>query len=370
MTHLRNYSHIFIKKGNEMSVGTTKQTEIVKQQEPQFTVKYTPFGEKNEITLSVDMVAKFISARTASGKIASHNDIVTFMMLCKSSGLNPWIKDAYLIGYDSKDGPTFTLIVAHQSLLKRAELSSEYDGMDSGIVVIAKGSSETIQRPGTLVLPGETLVGGWAAVYRRDRSRPSAATVSLATYSTGRSRWSIDPAGMIAKVAEGAALRKAFPSTLAQCYLREEFERDLDRDDRPAKTIVSVKHESKSAEIAAKYLQRNTIAIESQPEQDEQDNSDDRQPTGDDIESDYPQRPRSNLRELETMMASAGISSVDHDPSTGTQSYELPDGMKLRFGNGLEETKSKKDFIILDAMKDESPVKLKEILEIATKVKK
>jgi phage recombination protein Bet len=357
-----------------MSTATTKQTEIVKQPEQQFTVKYTPFGEKNEITLSVDIVAKFISARTASGKIASHNDIVTFMMLCKSSGLNPWTKDAYLIGYDSKDGPTFTLIVAHQSLLKRAELSSEYDGMESGIAVIAKGSNETIQRPGTLVLPGDTLVGGWAAVYRRDRSRPSFATVSLATYSTGRSRWSIDPAGMIAKVAEGSALRKAFPSTLAQCYLREEFERDLERGEsesshratvtqqQPSRSLAIEEAANSKSDAIAKLLSQRFELNEIQQDSQQRDQIEDQEPE---------RKPMtSTLRECDVMLQSAGIASTDAESDAGPFTYVLPDGMTLKIGNGLDESKSKKGLTILDAMKPETPQTVREMIELSKAVKK
>jgi phage recombination protein Bet len=358
-----------------MSTATTKQPEIVKQPEQQFTVKYTPFGEKNEITLSVDMVAKFISARTASGKVASHNDIVTFMMLCKSSGLNPWIKDAYLIGYDSKDGPTFTLIVAHQSLLKRAELSSEFDGIESGVVVIAKGSNETIQRPGTLVLPGETLVGGWAAVYRRDRSRPSSATVSLATYSTGRSRWSIDPAGMIAKVAEGSALRKAFPSTLTQCYLREEFERDLERGEsqsshrstvtqqQPTRLVMSEEALKSKSDAIAKLLSQRSESIEVQQ---------DAQQRRDEIEDQEPERQplTSTLRECDAMLQAAGIDSTEAETPAGPYAYLLPDGLTIKIGNGLDETKSRKGLAILDAMKAETPQIVREMIELSKAVKK
>jgi hypothetical protein len=42
--------HKFNKKGKDMSNGTAKQTEIVKQDDKPFAVRYTPFGEKNEIS--------------------------------------------------------------------------------------------------------------------------------------------------------------------------------------------------------------------------------------------------------------------------------------------------------------------------------
>jgi len=136
------------------------------------SVTYIPIGEKDELTLTVGLVEKFLCVKTRSGKIALREDIMKFMMLCKAQGLNPWVNDAYLVGYDTNDGPKFQLISAHQALLKRAELSSEYDGMESGVCVVLKDGS-VHERQGDLVLNGETLVGGWARVHRRDRKVPS-----------------------------------------------------------------------------------------------------------------------------------------------------------------------------------------------------
>ena len=357
-----------------MSTGPTKQTEIVKQAEPQFVVRYTPFGEKTEITLSINDVENFISAKTKSGKIASRKDVMMFMKLCQANGLNPWVRDAYLVGYDSNDGPTFTMIVAHQSLLKRAELSSEYDGMESGIVVVRNGSQEPEQRAGTIVLPGETLIGGWATAYRRDRSRPTFAAVSLATYSTGLSRWKADPAGMITKVAEGSALRKTFPSTLAQCYLKEELERDLEREDGRLPRQVTVTPQSESRGVAAGPSQSksNVLAALLAQKTESREMQDEAQQRREEIEGQEPEKQpvTSTLRECDTMLQSAGINSTDAESPLGPFTYTLPDGMILKIGNGLDESKSKKGLTILDAMNPEAPQIVGEMIEMSKVVKK
>ena len=67
------------------------------------------------------------------------------------------------------------------------------------------------------------------------------------------------------------------------------------------------------------------------------------------------------------MMVGAQIPSIDCDPATNTQTYDLPDGRKLRIGNGIQQAKG---IMVLDAMKPESVGQLREILEISTKVKK
>lgn len=189
---------------------------------PQQTViSFTPLGEREPINLTVEKVAKFLCVPTKSGQRASVEQMIKFMMLCKAQGLNPWVNDAYLVGYDSKDGPSFSLIVAHQAMLKRSEASEDFAGIESGVVV--KSGDTITERPGKIIFEGERLVGGWCRVHRSNLKIPVYDTVQLSVYDKRRSRWIDDPSGMIVKVAEAAALRKAFPSNLAGLYCQEEF---------------------------------------------------------------------------------------------------------------------------------------------------
>lgn len=187
------------------------------------SVRFKPLAEAEEITISVGMVRNILAVRSKSGRSPGDADIIKFMTLCKSRALNPFVQDAYLLGYDTQDGTTqWSLITAIQALRKRAEINKEYDGCRHGIILLING--ELIEREGALTLDGERLVGGWAEVHRKDRKLPTRVTVKFSVYDTGRSRWKKDPSGMISKVAEAAGLREAFPSDLAGLYLREEFE--------------------------------------------------------------------------------------------------------------------------------------------------
>lgn len=185
------------------------------------TISYMPLGGKATVELTISMVRKFLCVPTRQGNYPSDSEIVKFMMLCRSRELDPWCGDAYLIGYDSQNGPQFSLITAVQALLKRAEISPQFDGIESGLVVQTGNGIE--HREGALALEGESIVGGWAKVYRKDRKIPYSATVKFSTFNTGKSQWNKDPAGMIVKCAKAAALREAFPTQLAGLYTDDEM---------------------------------------------------------------------------------------------------------------------------------------------------
>lgn len=228
----------------------TQRTVTIKEQ----VITYVPLGETESISLTLSRVKQFLCVPTRSGKMPTDEQVVKYMMLCKAQSLNPWVNDAYLVGYDTKDGPQFSLITAHQSFLKRAEASPEFNGIESGVVVFRNDNIS--ERQGDLVLPGETLMGAWARVHRRDRQIPSYDALNLKTFDTGRSRWAADPAGMIVKCAEASALRKAFPSTLAAMYCREEMEHQ--RESRDA--IPQVEFNSKAERLAGRLLPDTTMS--------------------------------------------------------------------------------------------------------------
>lgn len=209
-------------------------TTIPKVMRDEKEVEYTPLGEGQPIRLSLDLVRRWLMPPTKQGKHPSDEDVMKFMMLCKTRELNPWVGDAFCVGYDGNDGPEFNLITSVQALFKRADAHPEYNGIESGIIVKTKEAAIE-QRVGDWFDDGEKLLGGWARVWRKDRERPFEERIKLATFNKGRSVWKSDPEGMISKCAEAGALRKAFPTQLGGLYLREEFDR--------TRTIDSTAHE-------------------------------------------------------------------------------------------------------------------------------
>ena len=205
----------------ETTITKTTADNSLTQGERQ-AMTYTPLGENTPITLTLQMIAHDIATPTKKGAVPSEGDCLRFMNLCRGRELNPWTGDCFMIGFDSNNGPSFELITSYQALLKRAERSPNFDGLEGGVVVQVGDALE--QREGSLVSKGETVVGGWAKAWRTDRRIAHTAIVDLKTYSTGRSRWGVDPAGMIQKVAKAAALREAFPNTVGGLYVQEEME--------------------------------------------------------------------------------------------------------------------------------------------------
>lgn len=182
--------------------------------------EFTPFGAADKIKLSIGIVQKLIANPTKSGKTCSETDALKFIALCKAQRLNPFAGDAFLVGYDSQNGPTYSLITAHQAFLKRAETSPDFDGMTSGILVEKDGNLE--EREGDFHFKDENVVGGWAKVFHKKRAHPTYRKIRMERFNKGRAQWVEDPAGMICKCAEADALRSTFPTLLGGLYIEGE----------------------------------------------------------------------------------------------------------------------------------------------------
>ena len=170
-----------------------------------------------EVKLSPATVKQYLV--TGDPTNVTNQEIVMFINLCKYQQLNPFLREAYLIKYGSQPAQ---LVVGTAAFEARAERDGRYEGYDAGIVV--QKEDKTLEyRKGTLVLPEERLVGGWAEIYVAGYKTPIYTTVSLGEYSTGKSVWAQKPATMIRKVAKMQALREAFPNALSGMYTADEL---------------------------------------------------------------------------------------------------------------------------------------------------
>ena len=179
------------------------------------------------MTVTFDDVRNFIC------KEATIAECRIFLETCKQYHLNPFTKEAYLIHYDNKNGDTAsTIVLGKTCYMKMAEAHPQYDGFEAGIIVIDEAAGELIHREGSIVYQGETLVGGWAKTYRKDRSRPFYEEVNFSEYDTKKSLWVTKPATMIRKVALVHTLREAFPATFGGLIDESEAPVDAEADFR------------------------------------------------------------------------------------------------------------------------------------------
>lgn len=193
----------------------------------ELTVVYEVDGEKIKLTPSI--VQKYIVGED-SGKI-TQPEFMMFTSLCKARGLNPFLKEAYCIKY--KNNPA-QIVVGKDAVLKRAIKNPNYDGMESGVIIQDKETSEIIERKGTFYLrDSENLVGGWAKVYRKDWQHPIYCSVGFDEVAQKKSdgnlnvNWSGKGATMVEKVAKVRALRETFVEELGGMYEAEEMGVDL-----------------------------------------------------------------------------------------------------------------------------------------------
>ena len=182
-------------------------------------VKYNT--DAGEIELSPATIKKYLVS--GNGNVTDQ-EIIMFLNLCRYQKLNPFLREAYLIKFGTSPA---TIVTGKEVFTKRAAKKPEYDGADAGII-IHKGD-EVIYRPGTMLANTETLIGGWAEVYRKDWKRPVRSEVSLTEYKRFKAdgspmpNWKSMPATMIRKVALVQALREAFPEDLGGMYSQEEM---------------------------------------------------------------------------------------------------------------------------------------------------
>lgn len=181
------------------------------------------FSNGNQITLTPETVKNYLVSGDKDK--VTMQEVMMFINLCQHNGLDPWLREAYLIKYGSEPA---TIVAGKDAFTKRAEGNEQFNGYEAGIILWNEESGDIIYRKGSFKLPNEVLVGGYAEVWRKDREHSCRSEVSLDEY-TGRKKdgnptmiWKTKPATMIRKVALVQALREAFPGTLGGMYAAEE----------------------------------------------------------------------------------------------------------------------------------------------------
>ena len=136
----------------------------------ELAVVYEVEGE--QIRLTPKIVQEYIVGTDAQ---ITMPEFKMFTALCKARKLNPFLKEVYCIKYGNQPAQ---LVVSKDVILRRAVLHPDYNGIEDGIIVL-NADGEIIERKGCFKLPTETLVGGWARVYRKNWEHPTYCSVSF-----------------------------------------------------------------------------------------------------------------------------------------------------------------------------------------------
>lgn len=185
-------------------------------------IEYTAEDGTN-ITLSLEIVQKYLVGNDSA---VTQQEFALFGALCKARRLNPLTKEAYIIKYGNQPAQ---IVVSKDAILKRAVLHPQYNGKESGIIT-KDSDGEYHERQGCFCPEGESLVGGWCKVYRKDRQYPEYMSVSLneVAQKTKEGKlntfWMNKTATMLEKVAKVRALREAFVDELAGMYDADEMD--------------------------------------------------------------------------------------------------------------------------------------------------
>lgn len=172
-------------------------------------VKYVPDTVANKKEY-LKLVSDQILGRDAQGQLRPTVDLVYFLQVCQSTGLNPVSKQIYGIYRGNK----LTIQAGIDGLRAVAERTGLYAGSDAGQFDY---KDNKLEKATVTVYKLNKITG---------ERMPTSATALWSEYSpapgTYGNMWTKMPETMLEKCAEAKALRKAFPNC-AQVYAEEEM---------------------------------------------------------------------------------------------------------------------------------------------------
>ena len=145
--------------------------------------------------LSQPVPADLEFLRSTVAKNSTDEEFKLFLLLSKKYGLDPWAKEIWFIKYSDKGTPS--IFTSRDGYIKIAHASGKFDGMESYTIDDESGNP----------------IKAVALVYRKDASRPFKAEIKVSEYNNKNNTnptWQRFPSAMAMKVAEVAALKRAF----------------------------------------------------------------------------------------------------------------------------------------------------------------
>lgn len=176
-----------------------------------------------QIKLTLDTIRKYLVQ--GRSELVTQQELMYFMGACKSRGLNPFIKDAYLIKFSENEGAA--IITSIDYFRKRARAQRDCKGWKKGIIVDRDGK---IVYSNGLMIDGDKLLGGWFKAQPEGWDEPFELEINLKGYIKRKKDGSVtkfwtpeNQPSQIMKVAESQGLRTLWPDEFQQLYTPEEM---------------------------------------------------------------------------------------------------------------------------------------------------
>ena len=155
--------------------------------------------------------------QTKTGQKPTQTDLNNFINTCIASKLNPFKKQAHLVGYDSKNGPTFTIIIGIDGYRAIAQRTGLYAGGGAKEVEM---KNDRVPESATFVV--RKLVANMPCEFEATVYYDEAVQTSFD--GKPNNIWAKRPKGQLIKCAEANALRMAFPDELGGMYTDAEID--------------------------------------------------------------------------------------------------------------------------------------------------
>ena len=154
---------------------------------------------------------------------ATNQEFKVFVNLGRATGLNPFLKELWLIKFGTAPAAIF---IARDGYRRSAQTLPNYDYHLADAVYSNDNFSMNngeVNHGYNLADRGK-LLGAYCIVKRKSASRPIYVYADLKEYNLGKSVWATKPATMIKKVAEAQALRMAFQELFSGTHSEDEYE--------------------------------------------------------------------------------------------------------------------------------------------------
>lgn len=212
----------------------------------------------------IDMTPEQVAIiKNTVAKGTTNTELAFFLNVCKTSDLNPFIKEIWCY----KDGKGNLIVFASRDgFLKKAQQNKNYNGIRSSEV--CENDDFELDIPAGKVYhkinfkqKRGAIIGGYAMAFRNN-CETCIEWADIETYDKKHNTWSTHKADMIKKVAEVHALKKAFGiSSLQSEYdfeirnntalpLSTATERIDFNDDTPAQDVEIIEEEIKEQPVA------------------------------------------------------------------------------------------------------------------------